>query len=546
MQDDEFVAMHEILKKVGDAVDDGRTTSYAVCWQRYGLRALVNFQFHLIARVDDSTQVVLDHVRVHDHFAHCLKTRLNWSKNVMDERDAPWQIVLGSVDPIYCVLCSLGLWLEVNIAMYPPATNSPYLFCFCDDVQIPEGGQKAKGKIQRILTKMFKLAEFMKNDGFGLLMGLGSHSIRKFAATYARRCGITKDEKDIRGRWKSIGRVSDVYDDVELPYPDAKVAEKLCGGGACFYLPNPRFDIAMMNTFVLSNVVPNVKKRLPESTCLVLGRALLWLIFLPVADEYIPVEMKERVVSEWVHVRGDIDEGDEEVNPIIQTAVTVSGDHGAVFIDTVGGVAGEAGAGAGAGGVGGTNVSLRNQLIGVQSCLLSMRQENLELRNAINTLKVNMEQNLQMINGNIGRLAMRPVGVRNATATAAVLGPVPPQQQQHDAAAAGVGDHAMMLATLMPTPRSLHDLWQEFQHGVGGRKAARLFSYSERGRSKHRYHRRKIVWDLIAGLVRQGQTAEAGIDRIYAVYGGQTSVTNIINGIKRDKKNGTLSPNLVI
>ena len=30
------------------------------------------------------------------------------------------------------------------------------------------------------------------------------------------------------------------------------------------------------------------------------------------------------------------------------------------------------------------------------------------------------------------------------------------------------------------------------------------------------------MWDLIADLVRQGHTADAGIDRIYAVYGGQT------------------------
>ena len=50
----------------------------------------------------------------------------------------------------------------------------------------------------------------------------------------------------------------------------------------------------------------------------------------------------------------------------------------------------------------------------------------------------------------------------------------------------------------------------------------------------------------IAGLARQGHTADAGIDRIYAVYGGQTSVTNIINGLKRDRKSGTLSPNLRI
>ena len=78
--------------------------------------------------------------------------------------------------------------------------------------------------------------------------------------------------------------------------------------------------------------------------------------------------------------------------------------------------------------------------------------------------------------------------------------------------------------------------------------ATRLFSYSERGRSKHEYRRQKVVWDLIAGLGRQeGHMAEVlGIDRIYAVYGGETRVTNISDALKRDKKNGTLSPNLRI
>jgi hypothetical protein len=89
--------------------------------------ALVNFQFHMIARVDDSTQVVLEHIRVHDNFPHTLKTRLNWSKNVQDKRDAPWQIVMGALNPVYCVLCSLGLcWLEINIA---PASNG-FAICF--------------------------------------------------------------------------------------------------------------------------------------------------------------------------------------------------------------------------------------------------------------------------------------------------------------------------------------------------------------------------------------------------------------------------------
>ena len=65
---------------------------------------------------------------------------------------------------------------------------------------------------------------------------LGNHSIRKFAATHTRKCGCTRNKKDIRGRWKSCKRVLDVYDDVELTYPDAKMANKLCIGGPCYYL----------------------------------------------------------------------------------------------------------------------------------------------------------------------------------------------------------------------------------------------------------------------------------------------------------------------
>ena len=88
--------------------------------------------------------------------------------------------------------------------------------------------------------------------------------------------------------------MSDVYDDTELPYPDAKVAEKLCIlGGPCFYMFAEELTgedyaaagastIAMMKTFILSNVVPNIRKRMSDAAALVLGKALLcWLIYSP-------------------------------------------------------------------------------------------------------------------------------------------------------------------------------------------------------------------------------------------------------------------------
>ena len=209
MKASEFVILHDILKaKVGNDI-----------W-RYGMTALCNFQFHLIARIDDTTQLVLEHIRVHNTFPNALKTRLNWSKNVEDERDAPWQIVLGAMNPVYCVLCRLGLWLETNLTNNPFAMASPYVFAFSEDITVPKGGQKAKDIAQVIFgQKVFPGPQFVDNENGPL----GSHSIRKYAATHARRCGVTMDEKDIRGRWKGKGRVSDVYDDVELPYPDAKV-----------------------------------------------------------------------------------------------------------------------------------------------------------------------------------------------------------------------------------------------------------------------------------------------------------------------------------
>ena len=188
----EFESMHKLLRESDD--DDRRTTAHASAWKRYGISAIVNFQFHMISRIDDSTQVILEHIRVHDKFSHSLKVRLNWSKNVNDERDAPFQLVLGSMNHIYCVLWTLALWLELNIKLYPPAMESPYLFCFCDDFRIPEGGQKAKAMIQLYMTKMFKKREFHKEEENAKKLLLGSHSIWKFACTYARSCGIHKDE----------------------------------------------------------------------------------------------------------------------------------------------------------------------------------------------------------------------------------------------------------------------------------------------------------------------------------------------------------------
>jgi hypothetical protein len=130
--------------------------------------------------------------------------------------------------------------------------------------------------------------------------------------------------------------------------------------------------------------------------------------------------------------------------------------------------------------------------------------------------RVQGRREFQMLQANIRRIAVQPV-VRRAAAAA--NGP-------------NEGAGAAVPATLSPTPRTLYLIWDEYQQGIGGRKAARLFSREERGRVKHKYHRRKVIWDCIGALVRAGFTAQVAIDRVYLVYGENTTVTRIINQMK--------------
>jgi hypothetical protein len=188
----EFRTLHTIFRNV----------SNSMLWSYGTMNAMINFQFHVIGRIDDTTQGLVDHLGVHDSFPNCLKTKLNWSKNVGDERTAPCQMVMGSMDTMYFVLVSMAIWMEMNMRAIASAGNSPYVFLFSDDVAVPSGGLKAKSIAQTIFgRKVFKMEQFRNAADSGSL--LGSHSIRKYAAMHAMKCGCNKDEKEIRVRWKS-------------------------------------------------------------------------------------------------------------------------------------------------------------------------------------------------------------------------------------------------------------------------------------------------------------------------------------------------------
>ena len=78
---------------------------------------------------------------------------------------------------------------------------------------------------------------------------------------------------------------------------------------------------------------------------------------------------------------------------------------------------------------------------------------------------------------------------------------------------------------------------------MGNNKAAKDFTSKERGKVKYLYHRRKVVWEKVTEMVRSGYIAHDACNKIYEVYGANLSVTNIINLMRRDRKNGG-HPNL--
>jgi len=211
--------------------------------QKYMVSCSIKFDYHMSARVDDTARFLKEDMRVHPCFNFALLVKMCWSKNIREERDSPDQILLGAMDSRYCILLALGIYLEVWLAEGKGLT--PFLFGSSED---PKATVRS---ISGNLSKIWNDAKFVR-----LQPGpLGTHSLRKFAATKARRAGCSRDDVDARGRWRKK-RISDRYVDIYLPYPDAKVAAILCTGGPLKYVFHP--NSGLTNAWLRTNVVPHI------------------------------------------------------------------------------------------------------------------------------------------------------------------------------------------------------------------------------------------------------------------------------------------------
>ena len=72
---------------------------------------------------------------------------------------------------------------------------------------------------------------------------------------------------------------------------------------------------------------------------------------------------------------------------------------------------------------------------------------------------------------------------------------------------------------IMKRPKDLCFLLHEHKFGQSDRmKSAKIFTPSERGKSKVAYSRRKVFWDLMVNMIASGYISDTVIDKIYTTY----------------------------
>jgi hypothetical protein len=292
--------MAEYRKTLELLKDSPSNVNYFDCASR--LTAMMKLQFHIIARTDDICNLETADLKSHDRFpSTCLQLKVSWSKNVMEERQCPDQILIGSEDSAFCIIVSLACFLESTITS---GAQDKYLFAEESDSRAPD---RLNSRYYRILNTVWKKPEFQEIAR--LTRGsIGTHSLRKFPSTWVVENGGTDVEVEIRGRWKGQrnGRTVNRYISPEQLPTDAKVASILCVGGPVRY--KVKSDSHVTSLFMQEVVVPGIynlySSEESNQIASVLAPALLWAAHSEDLSHLMSEQVRKRIVDGYALIRG--------------------------------------------------------------------------------------------------------------------------------------------------------------------------------------------------------------------------------------------------
>ena len=215
---------------------------------------------------------------------------------------------------------------------------------------------------------------------------------------------------------------------------DAKVTNVLCIGGACKYQVHEGSDIN--SAFILDHVVPGIYTRFPKDVSIILGTALLWLIFSEHADK-VPNTIRNRVQLMYNNYRNPVF---EETNPVKRLPIIITGNEGQVYMDEI-----DIGEGSSGDNQSGTTIAdrpMREQQLAIYSQLKLMNNTINELCVKIEEGEIMNHRHYQNINKNIQRMTMLSFTRSNARVTQEQSTVTPTRQS----------------ASLSNTPRTLYVL----------------------------------------------------------------------------------------
>ena len=151
----------------------------------------------------------------------------------------------------YCVLLGLSGFMEYSIKQ---GCNkfSNHLFCM-DGLNNPITTKNQLSKIMCDALGDPTFSEVLTDDN----KKVGTHSTRKYACTYATRCGSSKDDIDYRFCWKNR-RMHDRYVEGHIAVGDAKVAADLCKGEPITYEGKPESNVLFL---ILPSIIYHIARK---------------------------------------------------------------------------------------------------------------------------------------------------------------------------------------------------------------------------------------------------------------------------------------------
>jgi hypothetical protein len=290
-------------------------------------------------------------------------------------------------------------------------------------------------------------------------------------------------------------------------------------------------DSGVTDDWLIAEYIPQTSDKYGRRVAMVLGKALLWAANEPTMLFLIPDVLMNRLSARYLAVRR-LPDGE---NPVVKQQLVVYSVGGNLQIDETG-VEPD---------IGNVNTGGISELAATHPTIQALvaqkaaiRQQNRDIMTTLQNQHEQLRAELNTLRRTVNRFANRPAQAiggmfinKHDQGNGTVSDSASTQQQ-------GVRTKVKYEVSLSACPRDLFQLWEEYEFGLQGRKAAKRFSTRERGAAKYKYHRRKVVWDMIVQMIRQGHTYLTAIDEIYGIYGREATVTQIINRMRKDRRRG--------